>query len=196
MFSRKDVSVEGYAEVMARLRELEKKDARKIIRKAIRVGAGVIRKQVRMFVGTMEIPGEAKRRLRRSVRVKASKITGIRRGDVAAGITLIAMAKPKVIKKTGKTSYVDDPAVWWRWLEKGTEPRYRGMRNKGRGKAKILGMRAAGVRAGYTGGVRPQPVFEPAFDASAERALAAFTAKASALLDEWAKKKATGGGKK
>lgn len=181
------VQIRGADELRQKLKTMDQKIARRVIRFAVARAAKVYRDGARKRASSIRISASGRRRLARAIRLKSARG---KPGEVIAGIFVAKAPKMrrtvesgvKVQKRAGKQA--NDPRTWWKWFEKGTKPRYRGSRSKA-AKAE----RAAGGGKGFSGQIEAQPFMQPTFAEDSTKALDTLVASAKQRLEKELAKK-------
>lgn len=142
--------IEGFKELQDLLKKLPRRVQDRVLAGALRSGASVLRKEAVSRLMASSLKPDVKKRIRRAMKAKASRSKMIRRGFVVGSVQL---------EMTGDAK--NDP-YWWRWLDQGTEERYR-------------------KSGAPTGKIEGANIFRPAFDDSSSAATDVVTQRISAL---------------
>ena len=159
------VPITGGKEVAEFLRRYGPKFEANVMRGAMAAGAKVIRTKARENAKSIDMDPAAKKRLVRAIRHKRSRS---RPGTVVAGVYVAS-----VPSKGEDASPTDDPRVWWRWFEFGTDDRWTGSRG---GKGRFRRRRRINTnKRVFRGSIKEQPFLRPAFDTAHPDALKEIT---------------------
>ena len=161
--------IRGGAEVARALKELGPRIEKNVMRSAINAGAKALAAEIRKNTRTVDIPSEARGRLRRAIKHKRARG---KPGVVTSEIVVMSVKK-KRLAPGEKPRSADNPKVWWRWLEYGTKQR------RTRGTTR---------QAHNTGAVPAQPFIRPVVDAKSTVALDATRVYAAARIEKEAAK--------
>lgn len=142
--------IEGHKELQDLLEKLPRRLQQRVLAQALRSGAAELRKAAVKKVQAADISPSAKKKLRRAMKAKASRSKGARQGYVLGSVQ---------IELRGDK---DNDPFWWRWIDQGTQERYR-------------------KRGGATGQVRARNIFRPAFDEAAPAAIDVTTMRVNSL---------------
>lgn len=139
--------VKGLDELLASLNRLPERVEKKVLSYALREGAKVYQRQIRANVDGLNLSGDAKKTLKRSLIIKAFKA---KQGGVIGASVRIRKPRRVLGKK--------EDAFFYHWIEYGTRLRYR----EARGKHTEGGYQYRGKQDGFTGHIEAQPFIRPA----------------------------------
>lgn len=107
------MKIEGYKELNALLKKLPKRLQERAIAGGLRSAAAELAKEARKRITASDVSVSGKKKLRRAIKVKASRSKMRRQGYVLGSVQMVM------------TGDKEADAYWWRWIDEGTAERQR-----------------------------------------------------------------------